>query len=123
LRIINNIDIETVRNRRIKNAKILYDGIKGFDFISPLIPKPDFNNNCPLFVPLVVNLGKRDELRQYLIENNVYCPVHWPENTGSRLGICKSELSLICDQRYNEKDMEYILFLIETWCKNSKKEK
>ncbi|WP_053430188.1 hypothetical protein [Halalkalibacterium halodurans] len=112
---ILNMDINDVRLRRRKNAKILYEGLNNFKFVEPLIPKPDIENGCPLFVPIMVTDGKRDELCKYLIENKVYCPVHWPDSTGSKTGIQENELSLICDQRYTEKDMEFILTLIEKW--------
>lgn len=121
LSIIRCTNIDEVKFRRRKNGKVLYEGLCDFDFIEPLIPNPDFEEHCPLFIPIMIGNGKRDSLRQYLIEHKVYCPVHWPNNICVEKGIQESELSLICDQRYTEKDMEYILGLIRQWsCKSSK---
>ncbi|NBH32795.1 hypothetical protein D3Z58_04330 [Clostridiaceae bacterium] len=35
------------------------------------------DTDCSLFVPVLVPNGKRDRLRRYLIENEIYCLVHW----------------------------------------------
>lgn len=116
LNLIQGIKIGEVRAIRRKNAKILYKGLKKLKFIKPLIPNPNLDNNCPLFVPIIVANGKRDHLRKFLIDHNIYCPVHWPQKNNSNSKIPKDELSIVCDQRYNEEDMEYILSLIEQWC-------
>lgn len=67
-------------------------------------------HDVPLFVPVFVQAKYRNELRRYLIEHDIYCPVHWPVSemhqmmTGNTM-LFESELSLICDQRYNSGDM------------------
>lgn len=114
LRIIKTIDIEKIKTQRRKNGQVLYRGLEELELVKPLIPNPDFSKACPLFIPIMVNNGERDNLRQHLVFNNVYCPVHWP-NEVKREGIQREELSLICDQRYNQNDMEYILDLIREW--------
>ena len=68
-------------------------------------------NDCPLFVPILVE--NRNELRKYLISKNIYCPVHWPISSLHKLSdeeryIYDHEISLVCDQRYNLEDMDYI---------------
>ena len=50
-------------------------------------------------------------LRRALISQAIYCPVHWPESPLHRLDgrerfIYQNELSLVCDQRYDETDMQ-----------------
>lgn len=118
--IIRHVDIEKIKIRRRKNGKILYDGIQGLDYIKPLIPNPDFENCCPLFIPVMVKENKRDSLQKFLINHNVYCPVHWPNNIGLNNKIQENELSLVCDQRYSENDMNYVLNLIMQWHKETK---
>ena len=76
-----------------------------------------------MFVPVLVPYGKRDELRKYLIENEIYCPVHWPESKYHKLDerteyIYQNELSLVCDQRYTESDMNRIVEVIKTYMEN-----
>lgn len=98
-----NTDYHNHRNIRINNARILYDGLKNHSNIKFLYPIEWMD--CPIFVPIIIK-EKRDFYRKKLIENNIYCPIHWPKPSAK----CKSnlydmELSLICDQRYTENDM------------------
>lgn len=115
LKVLANLKLEDVRIRRRRNAEILYEGLKKFSKIIPLIPSPDLNKETPLFVPIMVIDGKRDDLRRELIQNNIYCPVHWPQEKNMKSEIPNYELSLICDQRYSERDMEFILEIINKW--------
>ena len=62
-----------------------------------------------------MNTEKRDNLRKYLIDRGIYCPIHWPEVMGTSAGIRENELSLICDQRYSEDDMRAIIETIRQW--------
>ena len=71
-----------------------------------------------MFVPILVPDGKRDGLKRYLIKKGIYCPIHWPVGKYHRLDerteyIYKNELSLVCDQRYTEEDMERIVKAIQ----------
>ena len=113
--IIERLDIKEIRLKRQKNAKILYEGIKKFSSIKPLVPNPDLSRFCPLFVPVIVTNGKRNELHKHLIKHNIYCPIHWPKNWGADTGIEEIEISLICDQRYDDSDMRTILETIRVW--------
>ena len=63
-------------------------------------------NACPLFLPVVIEPNKRDAIRKTLIEHQIYCPVHWQKpNSDRESNLYDIELSLICDERYNEEDM------------------
>lgn len=104
-----NIDYKNHREQRIKNAKILYEGLRDCFNIQFLFSLDDMD--CPLFVPIIVTNGKRNEIRNRLIENQIYCPIHWPHPNDK---CCESnlydlELSLVCDHRYNENDMQRIV--------------
>ena len=53
---------------------------------------------------------KRDKVRVEMIRENIYCPVHWPINKNypyQQTSYHDKELSLICDQRYGEEDIEH----------------
>ena len=108
--VIKHIDIDTVTKKRHQNAKILKDKLSQYLFI------PDFDDGgCPLFVPILLN--NRDAIRNFLIEREVYCPVHWPGSknhvlTEQMLYIYNHELSIVCDQRYNASDIERMADLI-----------
>ncbi|MDR1522248.1 MAG: hypothetical protein LBS28_05305 [Streptococcaceae bacterium] len=102
------------QNRR-KNAGLLLQNIKNLDYIKPVFEKLT-DIDVPLGVPVLVKDVKRDILRKYLINNHIYCPIHWPVNKYNQnisieaKFICDNEMTLVCDQRYDEKDM---LFIVE----------
>lgn len=112
--IVKNIDIDKIRMRRRENAQVLYKGLKSLNIIKTLIPNPNLNYSCPLFVPIIVSQKQRNDLRTYLIENNIFCPIHWPR-VSNYTNVPGIELSLICDQRYSADDMRYILNKIKKW--------
>lgn len=110
---------DCMSNKRRKNAKILFEGLKSLSVVEPMFKSLTFGE-VPLFVPVLVKDGQRDALRKYLIENAVYCPIHWPitnihKLTAEEQFIYSSELSLICDQRYTEKEMLRQLELIRSF--------
>lgn len=117
LKILNSIDWKDVYQRRCDNATILYGGLENCKNIKPL-----FNiikMNCPLFLPVIVDKEHRQSLRKYLIENEIYCPIHWPKpNDKCESNLYDIELSLICDQRYNKDDIQKMVDVIKKWDKD-----
>lgn len=104
-------DIEYISGRRKRNAEYLMNELNEFLVFDRLS-----DTDCPLFIPVLIN--NRDKIRQFLIENRVYCPVHWPISKYHKLDcrtekIYKKELSIICDQRYELKHMEHMVKLIK----------
>lgn len=108
-----HLDWEFIKERRRKNASIL------LDYLSPWAIFPEMKDaDCPLFVPLLLDTEKRDMLRSYLRDKKIYCPIHWniePEHrlTNLTANLYKREISLVCDQRYDENDMFLILNTIK----------
>lgn len=113
-----NLDVALIRKKRRANAKILRNAFR------ELLLFPDMKEtDTPLFVPIV--LSNRDEVRKHLINNDIYCPVHWPLSkyhkiNESEIGIYDKELSLICDQRYNEEDMYRMVDAINKFLRRDK---
>lgn len=110
--IAHRIDVKFVRDRRRANAKVLMDELADYLIF------PEIKDECPMFVPILVPDGKRDALRKYLINNQVYCPVHWPVSEyhdleDSTKYLYQNSLSLVCDQRYTEEDMKYEADLVK----------
>lgn len=111
--ILQNLDVKSIARRRKDNAKILYDKIEingNYQFLFRELEHED----CPIFVPIIFNnYLERNRVRSYLINNNVFCPIHWPKpslvSENNDNSIYNKELSLIADQRYNEADMQYII--------------
>ena len=103
------IDVSLVRKKRRENAQILLDNLEEY-----IIFKDIQAEECPMFVPILVE--NRDDLRNYLIAHDIYCPVHWPISECHKLTekeryIYEHELSLVCDQRYHS---EAMIRMIET---------
>lgn len=104
-------DLSAVRAARRRNAAVLYEGLKSCPGVEPLFELgPD---DCPLFVPVFLETAARDALRRALIRESVYCPVHWPRPEGCVSALYDGELSLICDQRYDEEDMLRIIGIMQ----------
>lgn len=116
-----NTDWDFIKEQRRKNAKILIQGIKNISGRIQIY-KDIEETDTPLFVPVLIEKD-RDKFRKYMIDQQVYCPVHWPlskyheglSERGKKL--YKKELSLVCDQRYGERDMERIVHLVEQYFK------
>lgn len=110
-KILQNLNIESIIKRRKENAEILYNNLKQkyhilFDELE--------SGDCPIFVPIIFSSYlERDSLRSYLINKNVYCPIHWPKpdilSERNITNIYYKELSLIADQRYDSADMQYLV--------------
>ena len=98
---LRTVDIAKQQQKRKNNATVLYDLLDQDLF---LFKKEQMD--CPLFVPII--LKDRDRARKALIEREIYCPIHWPKPEGCSSNLYDLELSLVCDQRYDEKDMERI---------------
>ena len=102
----------SIREVRRENAAILHQALS-LQFIGKLTAK-----SCPLFVPVLFKTtDERNTVRKRLIEEQIYCPIHWPKNQmiTPEMEVNKifdTELSLICDQRYSAVDMERIVKVI-----------
>lgn len=113
---LNHVNTSLERMIRRNNAHVLYDGLKECENISFLFKEA--NMDCPLFVPIIVENGKRTDLKKRLTESEIYCPIHWPKpNMNCESNLYNLELSLICDQRYNEEDMQRVVSIIKDFMK------
>ena len=113
------LDVKGIRKRRRVNAEVLRKAFP--DWL--IFPKLS-SNDVPMFVPVLVPGGKRNELRRYLINNEIYCPIHWPVSDFHRLDgkeqfIYDNEMSLVCDQRYTEEDMYRMVETIKEFWKET----
>lgn len=119
MEILNNICLNDIKEKRKINVEYIYNNLKetkDLRFVYLYIN----DDSCPLFVPVRVNKDKRDNLRRYLISKKIYCPVHWnyyPDRYNSKdlNDINQTVLSLVCDQRYGEKEMEYMVRIINEY--------
>ncbi len=108
--IIMGIDLEKIKNQRKENVKTIYEKLKNILEIRFLVDNYD-ENDCLLFVPILVKNEIRNDLRNYLISKNIYLPIHWPLDEKIN-NIFDKELSLVCDQRYRKEQTEEYINLI-----------
>lgn len=117
--LLKTLDAKLIRKRRNKNAKVIYEYLNELKICKPMFPVLS-EDIVPLVIPVLVIKEKRDSLRSFLQAQGVFCPVHWPLSDLHRvdkaaLDIYKSEISLICDQRYNELDMIRMMESVKKW--------
>lgn len=117
VKVAEKLDIKYIQQCRRNNAALLMEA-----FPQLLVFRKTEQADCPLFVPILVPNGSRDKLRKYLIQKEIYCPIHWPISIYHRLNaqtekIYAEELSLICDQRYSEDDMIRMIDAIKVFWK------
>ena len=115
-----HLDVDRIKRVRQENAKTLLKCVKNI-----AIFKTIKKNDCPLFVPIIVPNGRRDELKKYLIDKKIYCPTHWPISNYHKINkteqyIYDNELSLVCDQRYSVDDMNKICDCINSFFGDNK---
>lgn len=104
-------DEEHMKIRRLNNARHLVEQLKKHG-VKPLLPLKE--GHVPLFIPII--LKNRDEVRKIMFQHEVFCPVHWPlEGMDLKRGkvMAETELSLIIDQRYGQKEMDEIIKLLQ----------
>ena len=108
-------DLSAMRRKRRENARYLYEHLKDVRFIGEIT-----DDTVPLFVPVIFDTTEqRNAVRKKLIDAQIYCPVHWPKPTQIPADyeankIYDTELSLICDQRYDLGNMERIVTQINS---------
>lgn len=107
-----NLESAFIKQIRRRNAQLLIDEIKEISkqYEVTLLFNQMGNEDCPLFIPILIDDKKRDKVRVEMIRENIYCPVHWPINKNypyQQTLYHAKELSLICDQRYSEEEIEH----------------
>lgn len=106
-------DLKEIMHKRRENAKYLHEHLQ-ITTLSNLSDK-----SVPLFIPVFFeSTEQRNAVRKKLIDAQIYCPIHWPKNklitSEIRVNqIFDTELSLICDQRYDTIDMKRIIETIQ----------
>ena len=109
--LMHSFDYSKIAQKRIDNYQVLSEKLNGL----ALFP------NLPLgVVPLgfPVRMKNRDRLRRALFNHQIYPPVHWPlqgvvpEEFRDSHKLVNEIMTLPCDQRYGNKDMEWMAEVI-----------
>lgn len=118
---IKNYDWNEVVAKRIQNFDYLYEKIKNIEQIQVKIKREDG------YIPLgmVIRCDARDQLMNRLIENDIYCNVHWrlkarTENPDIET-LSMQIMTIPCDQRYDIAEMDYIADVMEQWSKEAQR--
>jgi len=120
--ILECISITQLQAKRKKN----YGQLKGKLKNVPVKDVLSTDNFVPLVYPVYVE--NRNQFRQYLMENKIYCAVHWPlagtglETDSDAVKIYENIISLPIDQRYESMHMEYLAQVIEAYFKEEKQD-
>lgn len=110
--IMNSIDYGVLAEKRIRNYQQLAAGL-GKLAMFPALPL----GVVPLGFPIRVR--QRDRLLQALISHAIYPPVHWPihgvvpETFMDSHRLSAEIMTLPCDQRYGQADMEKIIAVVK----------
>jgi hypothetical protein len=115
--IINSFNIADMVRKRRQNFVLLSEGLRNVSYLNVLFS--DFPDNvCPIFYPVIIKKDRND-VRRLLIDEKIYCPVHWPIpdkvkciDLVNSLGIYSEILSIPCDQRYGEEEMARIISVL-----------
>ena len=98
-----NVDLDDVRRKRKENVNIIYQNL---DLKKYKLLINDYNEKFDilLYVPIYMDKEKLKVLKEKIYQDKFYCPSHWPIDDNI-CDIYNRELSIICDQRYNTKDI------------------
>lgn len=113
-------DIEIMKQQRRKNANYLIGKLSEISE-ELLYFKEVSDDDVPLFVPIRLPTDIRGAYRQYMMENDVYLPIHWPKTEGFVFdnSLYDEEISIVCDQRYTVNDMQRIVELTQSFIRKS----
>lgn len=114
-RLLSSIDFESVKKSRLQNFDYLHNHLLD----SNKLTIPDISSfSCPMVYPYwTENL----ELRQTLINNNVFVAKYWPNvlewcnSNDLETELTNNIIPLPIDQRYRKGDMDYIINLISEY--------
>ena len=100
-------DYDEIKRKRQENYRILNQKLSKL----AIFPYED-ENIVPIGYP--ITLDNRDQVRQVLFTKKIYPPIHWdikgivPDTFHESHQLSQSIMTLPCDQRYNEEDMNFI---------------
>ena len=115
-KVIDATDLNKVAFERCENYKYLYRLLSEISELRLIVAPVD--GMVPL--GMVICVDNRDDLFKYLIQNNIYCNIHWRENESTKLFadadyLSRHCLTIPCDQRYNREHMDYIYNTIKSY--------
>ncbi|WP_347835073.1 DegT/DnrJ/EryC1/StrS family aminotransferase [Gracilibacillus sp. JCM 18860] len=120
--ILQRIDIKEIRDARIRNFKILYEGLKGLNDSIKMVGEQlsNVDDIVPLGFPVLSS--NREGLKLHLIKNKIYPPIHWelPSYINKEIytksyDLSENILTIPCDHRYTAEDMYRVIEVIKNF--------
>lgn len=117
--LIKTFPVDEWRQRKLTNYKVLCEKLRGIPLLKVLNGSTS-SNCCPFSAILLFDSQKqKDYVRTGLIDANIYPAVLWsldePEVKGipdEHIKLSRRMLSIHCDMRYDEKDMQNVANVI-----------
>jgi hypothetical protein len=116
LNLLKNVDLKYNQQRRFSNYQYLLDNIQENDDCKVLCNNMAEVTTAPLY--FMLDVENRSELQVKLAEHHIYAPVLWPVVyeevlvNDSVKHLYEHLLAIPIDQRYDEKDMQKVVELI-----------
>jgi hypothetical protein len=127
--LLDRTDSALIARKRRDNFLYLLQALKqhklDFDLIHPFFDSLE-HDEVPLGLPVVINSAYRDRLRDFLISQQIYCPVHWSleaEESISwkdELELSRSLLTLPLDQRLDYSGLDYLAERLSLFLKRTR---
>lgn len=122
LDLLYSFPISSWREARCSNYQVLLDCLNDLEWVT-MLQSPNAADICPFSVILIFDSHqRRNHIRQRLIDVNVYPSILWSLEEGVVNGIpechidlSRRMLSIHCDMRYSEQDMERVAQLIRSF--------
>ncbi len=117
--ILNGYNLEEMKRKRIENFNFLLNNIQNkYKGIISVFTAAVANNICPIYFPLYVE--KREIFQSVLSEKDIYATIIWPRSNfiteldSETEYIYDKVIGIPCDQRYNIKDLQRVLEVINS---------
>ena len=111
--LLRSLDFASILEARRRNLRRLLEAFSPLFEDGSVRLMTDKPENSGLYLPILIE--NRDNVQRELIRRRLYCPAAiWPEPPEA-VGVCpvshdvtEKMLSVLCDQRYDENDMDYL---------------
>jgi hypothetical protein len=111
--LLGQVDAPSLIQARRRHFARLAEGLGALPMLRPLVPDLP-SGVCPLGLPVVT--PHRDALKRHRVRRHIYPAWHWarpdavdPAAHPTAAGLAESVMTLVCDQRYNLRDMDRTL--------------
>lgn len=125
--IMSEINVEELKNKRIINYNFLLN-YSGWNKFGDVMFENISNEEVPLYFPVVIKSFDREEVLSFLYSKKIYAAKIWPQSElvpDSKISkeskfLYERLVAFPIDQRYSNRDMEYIVESLEEFLSTHK---